>query len=76
MHSLGMSGPVAEQTRPAGLFHRMSDLHALIERLRAEQHRLISDFEVRGASPDGSDLDRIASLERRILAVEALIEDR
>jgi hypothetical protein len=54
----------------------MSDLEALIERLRAEQHFLV--LEARGSRPPSgkSILQRIADLETKIQAVEALIEGR
>jgi hypothetical protein len=54
----------------------MSDLEALIERLRAEQHMLVLEAETSGPFLCRATLQRIADLESRIGAVEALIEDR
>jgi hypothetical protein len=54
----------------------MSHLEALIERLRAEQDRLIRDAEAKGDTPSRHLLQQIGDLEDRIRAVEALIEDR
>ncbi|MGU3362762.1 hypothetical protein ACLBWX_20750 [Methylobacterium sp. M6A4_1b] len=54
----------------------MSDLEALIERWRAEQHFLVLEAEASGPSPGKSVLQRIAGFEAKIQSVEALIEDR
>ena len=54
----------------------MSNLKALIERLRAEQDRLIRETEAKGKNPCRHQLQRIGDLENRIRAVEALAEDR
>lgn len=54
----------------------MSDLEALIERLRAEQHFLVLEAEANGPLPSKSVLQRIADFETKIHSVEALIEDR
>ncbi|MET3694604.1 hypothetical protein [Methylobacterium goesingense] len=54
----------------------MSDLEALIERLRAEQHTLVLEAERGRPPPNRGDLQRIADFEIKIQAVEALIEDR
>jgi hypothetical protein len=54
----------------------MSHLEALIERLRAEQDRLIRDAEAKGDIPSRHLLQQIGDLEDRIRAVETLIEDR
>jgi hypothetical protein len=54
----------------------MSDLEALIERLRAEQHALVQEAEAGSALPSRRLLQRIAELENMIQSVEALIEDR
>ena len=54
----------------------MSDLEALIERLRAEQHILVLEAEAHGPRPCRHVLQRIAEFEAKIQSIEALIEDR
>lgn len=54
----------------------MSDLEALIERLRAEQHFLVLEAEAGEPLPSRGVLQRIADFEAKIQSVEALIEDR
>lgn len=54
----------------------MSNLEALIERLRAEQDRLIRETEAKAGIPCRHRLQRIGDLENRIRAIEALTEDR
>ena len=54
----------------------MSDLEALIERRRAEQHFLVLEAEAGEPLPSRGVLQRIADFEAKIQSVEALIEDR
>ena len=65
-----------ERSELGRAFHRMSDLEALIERLRAEQHFLVLEAKGNRPLPGKGILQRIADLETKIQAVEALIEDR
>lgn len=54
----------------------MSDLKALIERLRAEQNFLALEAKGSGFLPGKGVLQQIAELETKIHAIEAVMEDR
>lgn len=54
----------------------MSDMEALIERLRAEQNFLALEAKEDGFLPSKGVLQQIADLETKIHAIEAVMEDR